>query len=704
VTTRLPTYGVTVPETAGPVKTHELPLADSLVDSLRQVAGRLGVPLPAIVLAAHVAVVGFVAGTAEVLTSCQRFGPPEPVRARLDAGGSWADLVAAVQKVEEGGGAGRPGTAFAVGNGSIEGECPFEARLVSGGPTGGVSLQFHYRADEYRPEQVEQYACYYHRALQRISYDVTGTRRDADLLGAEEEAQLRSLSGPTVALPDGTFVDLFDRQVRLTPERIALASGRRRLSYAELDAESERVAEGLRRHAVAPGDVVTTLVSRDVEWAVTVLAVLKLGAVYLPQDLEYPPDRIGSVLRRSGCRHVVTDTGMTGELRTALREQVPDLCILDYREVATGQPARAPASRPAASDPAYIIFTSGSTGEPKGAVISHTGMLNHLLAKARDFRLAEADRIAQTATQCFDISIWQLLNAWLCGATTWIYSRYDQLDVPGFLRALANDRITVVEVVPSYLDLMLAEVARRPVELPALRLNVVTGEPLPPALTHRWFGEYPGVPLVNAYGPTEASDDVTHHHLERPVTTVRVPVGRPIINTGIHVVAPDGCLRPLGSYGEICVTGSGVGMGYVNDPERTAAAFPRNTLDDRSDRTYRTGDIGRWLPGGLLDCAGRSDDQVKVRGYRIELSDVEGALVRLPGVEAAVAVARELGGQTRLVAYFTGPAAPDLAAFQRGLADLLPTYMHPENVVRLERFPLTSRGKVDRGALARRPI
>jgi acyl-CoA synthetase (AMP-forming)/AMP-acid ligase II len=238
------------------------------------------------------------------------------------------------------------------------------------------------------------------------------------------------------------------------------------------------------------------------------------------------------------------------------------------------------------------------------------------------------------------------------------------------------------------------------VELPDLRLAVVTGERLPPALTHRWFARFPVVPLVNAYGPTEASDDVTHHHLERPAGGARVPVGRPIMNTGIHVVGPDSSLRPLGSFGEICVTGAGVGLGYINDPARTAAAFQPNSLDRRSDMLYRTGDIGRWLPGGVLDCAGRYDDQVKVRGYRIELSDVDAAVLRLPGVDTAATVAQEIDGQTRLVVYFAGPAAADLVEFQRGLAGMLPDYLRPERVVRLARFPLTASGKVDRKALA----
>jgi amino acid adenylation domain-containing protein len=598
----------------------------------------------------------------------------------LGRGASWRDLAVTLAA-----GTGPEGSADAV-------------RVTFAEADGGLLLTIRYPADAHDTEQIDRFAGYHLRALELIATDPTAPCRTADLLSAAEEALLRGFAGPAAPLPAGTFVDRFDSRVAAHPDRVALRCGSVRLSYVELDRESELLAAALRDAGVARGDVVTTLLPRDRPWAVTVLALFKLGAVYLPQDLDYPIRRVATVLRRSGCRHVVATATDAPRLRAAFAE----VTVHGYGELTTGDRPATPVARPAATDPAYIVFTSGSTGEPKGATITHSGMLNHLLAKHEDLALDADDRVAQIATQCFDISVWQLLNAWLCGGTTFVYGRYDILDVPGFLRAVATDGVTVLEVVPSYLDLLLREADRRPVPLPALRFLLVTGEALPPNLTGRWFTAYPGVPMVNAYGPTEASDDVTHHVLRAPVEGVRVPVGRPVRNTGIHVVGPDGALRPLGSFGEIWVTGAGVGLGYVNDPERTAAVFRPNTLDDRSARAYRTGDIGRWLPGGVLDCAGREDDQVKVRGYRIELSDIDNALAGLPGVLRAVTVVDAVGAQPRLVSYYVGAARPELAAFARALAGVLPGYMHPEKVVRLDALPLSANGKVDRQALSRR--
>jgi amino acid adenylation domain-containing protein len=722
---------VTTPTGAAAV--HDVALPALLSGALPGLADRLGVPLRTVLLAVHVAVVGLLAGSADVRTGCDHREAPDgdatgpgprvrtlPLRVHLGAGGTWTDLIAAVHRAEAAmvryagvpmaggeGAAGPDADPFETGFGfdsPFRSGAPFRAGFSRADPAGEIRLRVHYDARTNHPAQIARWGGYYRRALEQVVAGPTAARRPAGLIGADERRQLRGFSGPDVALPDATFPDLFNRQVREHPDRLALACGRVQLSYAELDAGSERITGYLRDAGIARGDVVTTLLPRGIPWAVTVLALLRMGAVYLPQDPDHPAERIASVLRRSGCHHVITGRDTAGGPLAEIRGRQPDLDILRYEEAPATPPAGSPATRPAPRDPAYIIFTSGSTGEPKGAVIAHSGMLNHLLAKHRDLRLERRDRIAQTATQCFDISVWQLLAAWMCGASTRIYTRYDVLDVPGFLRALGTDRVTVLEVVPSYLDLLLTEADRRPVDLPDLRLNVVTGERLPPALTRRWFARYPVVPLINAYGPTEASDDVTHHYLDRPVDGARVPVGRPIMNTGIHVVGQDNSPRPLGSFGEICVTGAGVGLGYINDAERTAAAFQPNTLDRRSDTLYRTGDIGRWLPGGLLDCAGRYDDQVKVRGHRIELSDVDGALVRLPGVDTAVTVAQDLDGQLRLVVYFAGPAAADLVEFQRGLSGMLPDYMRPEKVVRLAQFPLTVTGKVDRKALARREL
>ncbi|WP_433400531.1 amino acid adenylation domain-containing protein [Streptomyces sp. CA-146814] len=736
-----------------PVVLHDVTLPEGLSTGLIRRAHALRIPVKSLLLAAHTAVLGFVAGTDDVLTGYEHSGRPEaeggesvpglflntvPFRLAMTPGQSWADLARAVYETESGmlphrrypmaeikravgsrdtlfetifnfthfhvlkSLGERDGFALVRSVVNAQTEFPFRAEFSQDAVSDEVLLSLHYHPDVFGPAQIARIGAYYARALTLLATDPERPVHGASLMEEAELTALGDFAGPRLTLPQGTFVDSFAESVAKAPDAVAVQHGDERLTYAELDRESDRFAAFLAGQGVRAGDVVTTMLPRGIGWSVTVLALLKSGAVYLPQDRDYPADRVASVLRRSACRYVVADRLDTARLQEVLGERVAPLRVLAYEDAETAE-ARPLSVRPGPDDCAYIIFTSGSTGEPKGAAIRHSGMLNHLLAKEIDLKLTGADRVAQIATQCFDISVWQLLVAWLRGGRTVIYGQDEIVEAGSFLASLRTDRVTILEVVPSYLDALLTEVAVRPVDLPDLRFNMVTGEPLPPALTRRWFAHY-GAPLVNAYGPTEASDDVTHHIIEHPVEEVRTPVGRPVINTGIHVVGPDDSSRPIGSYGEICVTGAGVGIGYVNDPERTAAVFVPNTLDDLSPVMYRTGDVGRWLPDGSLDCAGRVDHQVKVRGHRIELSEIDVALERLPEVDGAVTLTRELHGDKRLVAFYTGAAEPDAAVFHTLLAASLPAYMHPEIVVRLDAFPLTGNGKVDRKALARHEL
>ncbi|MFD3806655.1 amino acid adenylation domain-containing protein [Streptomyces sp. NPDC058619] len=750
--TRITPYTEPDPRRTG-VGIHDVVFPEDLSDAVLATARDLRVPVKAVLLAAHVGVLAFVAGTSDVITGYEHSGRPEveggqdiaglflntlPFRVR-DLGTSWEDLVNAVYAAEAGL---LPHRRFpmaeikrAVGSRetlfetvfnfthfhvlkdltardgfelvrsivNVQSEFPFRAEFSQDAVSDEVLLSLHFHHAVYEDEQVERVGGYYLDALRALVADPAADRAATPLIGAREQAQLTSMSeGPAYPLPDGTFLDAFAEQVRRTPAAIALEHGAERLDYAALDLASDRYAAQLLAAGVTPGDVVTTVLPRGIDWSLTMLALLKIGAVYLPQDRGFPAERIAAVLRRSGSRFLVAEAGDAPGIGADLRARVDGLTVVTLRAPGEGVPAALPA-RPAPADTAYIIFTSGSTGDPKGATVRHSGMLNHLLSKVVDLKLTAEDRVAQLSTQCFDISVWQLLVVWLVGGRTVIYDHETVVDLPAFLTALAEDGITILETVPSYTDALLTEVEQRPAPLPALRFNIINGETLPPALTRRWFASY-RIPVINAYGPTECSDDVTHHFMDSGFDGVRVPIGRPIINTSLHVVGADGRPRPVGSYGEICVTGAGVGLGYVNDAERTAAAFEPNTLDGRSALLYRTGDVGRWLPGGLLDCAGRRDGQVKIRGYRIELSEVDGAVNRLPGVETAVTLAREVVGEKRLVTFYTGTAEPDRTEFKRQLAEIIPDYMHPEILVHLDAFPLNSNGKTDRKVLAARPL
>ncbi|WP_328547212.1 non-ribosomal peptide synthetase [Streptomyces platensis] len=740
----------------GDLLVHDVPFPEELSEAVLRTAARLRVPVKSVLLAAHVAVTGFVAGTDDVLVGYEHSGRPEvtggerlaglflntvPFRMRLEDV-SWAELVGSVYAAEARmlphrrypmsemkRRLGTRGALFesvfnfthfhvlkdlARNHGfelvrsriSSRTEFPFRAEFWQDPFTDTVGLALHCHSGEFPAEQVERIAGYYVHALRTLTERPDERHTAATLLGEGELTLIhQEFAGPSGELPSGTLLDAFARQVARNPHRTAVSHGPEHLDYRGLDEESDRVAFRLRDSGIRPGDTVAVPMDRGLPWAVSVLAVLKAGAVYLPQEPTDPPERLAAMLRRSGCRYVLSAAPHTATLGSALRQAAgrdgaPALTVLDYEDARRATTGSGSLERPRPEDPAYMIFTSGSTGEPKGAVIHHRGMLNHLLAKCRDLDLGADDHVAQVATQCFDISVWQLVVPWLSGGRSVIFSHDLVSDFPVFLNALRREAITILELVPSYLDALLSETEREPLDLPALRYAMVTGETLPPALTRRWFARY-DVPLVNAYGPTEASDDVTHHLIAGPVDGDRVPVGRPVLNTRLYVVGPHGRILPVGSYGEIVVTGPGVGLGYINDPERTAAAFRTNVYDDSSPLLYRTGDVGRWLPSGELDCAGRIDHQVKVRGHRIELTEIEGALTRVPGIDQAVLLVRTVAGEKQLAAFYTGEARPDLQRVREAAAATLPAYMLPDALIRLDSFPLTRNGKVDRAALAR---
>ncbi|MEV2395949.1 amino acid adenylation domain-containing protein [Paenibacillus larvae] len=374
--------------------------------------------------------------------------------------------------------------------------------------------------------------------------------------------------------------------------------------------------------------------------------------------------------------------------------------VVDQSAIAA-MPADNPPGVNKPEDLCYVIYTSGSTGRPKGAMVEHRGMLNHLYAKIHDFRITGDSVIAQNASHCFDISVWQFFSALVTGGKVVIYPNELTLDAEAFIDHIQQDGVTILEVVPSYLSVLLEHLEPEQTGLEKLELLVVTGEALKPNLVGRWFGKYPGIRMANAYGPTEASDDITHYLMEQDPGRVMLPVGSPVQNMTIYIVDEAGELCPVGVKGEIWVAGIGVGRGYLNQEEKTREAFTEDPFaKEPGVRLYKTGDIGRWLEDGNIEFLGRKDDQVKIRGYRIEIGEVENRLSEIAGIKEAVVTVR--GGEKTgkyLCAYVTGEEKIDTEKVKRELGRSLPDYMVPEYVVEMEKLPLTRNGKVDRKAL-----
>ncbi|MFD7662152.1 amino acid adenylation domain-containing protein [Streptomyces sp. NPDC059788] len=717
----------TGPRRAGaPATVHTCRVPDGLAPALTGLAGRLGVPVGAVLLAAHAKVLSALTGETDVLTGRTApggDGTHRPCRVPV-ADGDWEQLVLAAHRAADATAgtedtdrryevvcdlSGLGGAAKAPGPGpespADTGSQPVLRVAFGGSPEEGLHLRLDGRGDVVDPPYAERIAGYHLTALAHLAADPRAAHHRQSLLSADELAhQIDGLAGPDRPVPDRRVHELFEERVRLHPDRVAAEHDGTRWTYADLNRRANRVAHALLRRGLQAEDVVAVVTERNLGWLAAALGVFKAGGVYLPVEPHFPAARVAAMLTRSDCRFVLTEPGSTVTLDEALtghgataRLLVPEVSAAE----ADGAHDTDPGVPVAAGQLAYIYFTSGSTGEPKGAMCEHAGLVNHLFAKIDDLEIGPEQTVAQTAPQCFDISLWQLVAALVVGGRTRIIGQREILDVRRYVDSVVEGDVEVLQVVPSYLEVMLTYLEEQPRPLGRLRSVSATGEALKKELAERWFAAYPGIKLVNAYGLTETSDDTNHEVMDRVPEQDRVPLGPAVNNVRVYVV--DEWLNPvpLGAPGEIVFSGVCVGRGYINDPERTAAAFGTDPHRP-GERLYRSGDIGRRLPGGSLEFLGRRDAQTKIRGFRIEIGEIENRLLRVPGVrDAGVVVLESPDHGKHLVACYAADAPLDEAAIRQALGAALPAYMVPQYFHHLPALPLTGNGKTDRKALVR---
>ncbi|WP_019071574.1 non-ribosomal peptide synthetase [Streptomyces hokutonensis] len=500
------------------------------------------------------------------------------------------------------------------------------------------------------PEFCERLAGYYGRALAALAAD-PDSGPPADLRGADERGRLRAWNDTAAPFDTGATVhELISRQISATPGATALLDGHERISYAELDERAGRLAHHLRRRGVGRGSRVGVSVRRSADLVVTLLAVARSGAAYVPMDPDFPADRL---------RHIATDaaldclvTGPGGP------EGLPARAVVrldrDAADIA-GCPAGPLDAQAGPDDPVYVIYTSGSTGRPKGTVLLHRNVVNFFTGMDRRIGIAADDVVLALTSVSFDISVLELLWPLTRGATVAVAGeRMIERLVPAdgedsFQELVTRHGVTLVQATPSFL----AAVAAQPEALDALRplrALLVGGEAFPSGLARRLLGSLPSVRVFNMYGPTETTIWSTVHRLdrERDVHAAALPIGRPVANTLVRIVADDGRESPVGVAGELWIGGEGVAAGYLDRPELTAERF----VDLDGVRHYRTGDRVRWRSDGTLEFLGRIDRQVKILGHRVEPDEVESVLSRHPEVASvAVVAAPRAGGGAELVAY-----------------------------------------------------
>ncbi|CAM9022074.1 non-ribosomal peptide synthetase [Burkholderia pseudomallei] len=496
---------------------------------------------------------------------------------------------------------------------------------------------------------------------------------------------------------------LFEAQVDRKPEAIALTFDGRRLSYAELNARANRLAHYLQARGVGPDRLVALCAERGIEMVVGLLAILKAGGAYVPLDPSHPPERLRRMLDDTNPVAVLVDdigADALASFESHVAARSPRVHLSrDIAQWRACSPANPPTPRErAARRLAYVIYTSGSSGEPKGVMNEHRGVVNRLWWMQQTYALDERDAVLQKTPFSFDVSVWEFFWPLMSGARLVIAKPEGHKD-PAYLSELIDrERVTTLHFVPSMLQAFLEdEGAAR--GCGSVKRVMCSGEALPPSLVKRFYRCLPDARLHNLYGPTEAAVDVTAWACDAEEGGASVPIGRPIANTRIYVLDGYGQPVPRGVAGELYIGGVQVARGYLNRPELTRERF----VDDpfvAGGRLYKTGDLARWRTDGSLEYLGRNDFQVKIRGFRIELGEIEAQLAKVAGVRETVVLARDSGspaGEKRLVAYYTGNA--DVAALREQATRHLPAYMVPSAYVRLDAWPLTPNGKLDRRAL-----
>ncbi|MEV6472055.1 MULTISPECIES: 2,3-diaminopropionate biosynthesis protein SbnB [unclassified Streptomyces] len=513
--------------------------------------------------------------------------------------------------------------------------------------------------------------------------------------GARDRAALRSRSNPVPVDTAGRIFDAVRARAQDQPERVAFVEDEDTVAYGPLFERVLEIRASLADQGCSAGDVVACTGTRSSDTAALFIALEDLGAIYLPVDPAWPAARVADVMRRSSASFVVEYGRRAPGGQLSVRAHGPD-----------GEPVVVPGR--GEGDPRYVIFTSGSTGRPKGAVVDQTGLMNHLWAKVNDLGLTADDSVAFTAPLAFDISVWQMLAPLLVGGRVVVLPDDAMLFPRRIVRTLESREVTVAEVVPTLITALVQEAGRSkaPTPLPILRWLISTGEELVPSLAERVLTVLPHARLLNAYGPTECSDDVTHHMVtEADLGRNRLPVGQPVANATLYVLVHDAetgtwdAAEP-GRAGELFVGGRPVGHGYVGDATATSGAFFRDTLDPTSPtgRLYRTGDLARIDEDGV-HYLGRTDRQVKVGGVRIELGEIEAVLSRHARVESCAVSVFADTGRPELVAHYVAPEELPADDLQNHLSTTLPADMVPKRWVRLAALPLTGSGKVDHRSL-----
>ncbi|ASZ13470.1 non-ribosomal peptide synthetase [Chitinophaga pendula] len=547
----------------------------------------------------------------------------------------------------------------------------------------GIQFLVNYNTNLFTTATIHRLGHHFTHIIEQVLHTPARLLGDILLTDAAEQQSLYAFAGTTVVRDAGmTIPQTWQQRVRQQPAAIALISNGVQLTFAELDEQAEERAAYLQvKYGIKPGDKVAVMLQRSAALPVTLLAILKAGAVYVPVDPSFPVQRIAYVLENSGCSLIVSDK--------TVEHTLPIYNILAAQD--TDMPRFvSPAITPDAL--AYVTYTSGSTGTPKGVMIQHSNVVSFTRNLTEVFGMHAGDRILGLTNITFDIAVLEIICSLLTGISVVLANDSEVNDFEQAERLIYQYEINVLQFTPSRLSLLFNSIGTECMS--RIKTLLVGGEALPGEL----FGtlrSFRSTRIFNVYGPTETCIWSTAEELKDD----RIVIGRPLLNEQVFILGPQDQLQPINVIGEICISGDGVGAGYFNNEALTTERFFRTTSLSTGP-IYRTGDLGRWLPDGRIEYIGRIDNQVKLRGYRIELGEIENALLKFRQIKIAAAVLTEINRDQQIVVFYEADTTYHTSELRAFLANYLPAYMLPVSYVHMAALPLTSSGKIDRKALA----
>ncbi|WP_027255442.1 non-ribosomal peptide synthetase [Planktothrix agardhii] len=566
----------------------------------------------------------------------------------------------------------------------------FDLSLLALESDGQLNCTWEYATDLFETITIQRMAEHWEVLLQQIVTNPQQKISNLSWLTKADQKQLELWNQTNRNYPqDKTLVDLFEEQVKSYPNNIALVFEEQSLTYQELNQKANQLAHFLHQnYQIKPDTLIGICVERSLDMAIALLGVLKAGAAYVPVDPSYPEERIKYILENSKISLLLTQSFINDKLSGFFSELSAQLINLDRLNFESF-PCHNLSLQTKPNDLAYVIYTSGSTGKPKGVMVEHKGLYNLALTEIETFGVHPSSRVLQFASFSFDAFIWEVFMAWGGGATLYLGNKDNLMPGLPLVERLRDDAITHITLPPSALAVLPWE------NLPSLQTIIVAGEACSPELVKKWSQ---GRNFFNGYGPTEGSVCATI--AKYTSFNEKITIGRPIPNVQVYILDPHLQPVPIGVPGELHIGGAGLARGYLDRPDLTAEKFIEVNLLGKTERIYKTGDLAKWQNDGNIEFLGRIDHQIKLRGFRIELGEIEAVLLKHPVVKEVIVNLHKTENNQQLVAYVTGEPIDDLfQQLKQYLKTHLPDYMIPSQIIRLDEFPLTPNGKIDRQAL-----